>query len=97
MIIETGSQNVSRIPGHYAYPVRRYNTSPVNEIPAVRGRNYQVRKNHSANSTAQMNRPDSGRSASEISQLQLYSPLSEKNSGNINKSFIPGIHVNILV
>lgn len=36
MRIEGGSMNLSRIPGEYAYPLQRYNTSPVEEVEQVR-------------------------------------------------------------
>jgi len=36
--IETGSQNLSRIPGNYVYPLVRYNPNPVEDVNAVKAR-----------------------------------------------------------
>mgnify|MGYP001800772116 CR=1 FL=1 len=36
MIVECGSQNVSRIPGQYAYPVQRYQSNPIQPVAAIR-------------------------------------------------------------
>lgn len=36
MIVEGGSQNVSRIPGQYAYPVQRYQSNPIQPVAAIR-------------------------------------------------------------
>lgn len=38
MRIEAGSQNASRIPGTYAYPVHRYNPAGVEAVTKVRGK-----------------------------------------------------------
>ena len=35
-MIEGGSQNVSRIPGQYAYPVQRYQSAAISPVGAVR-------------------------------------------------------------
>ncbi|MCR9143643.1 MAG: hypothetical protein NXI24_15450 [bacterium] len=37
MILEGGSQNASRIPGQYAYPVQRYQSNPIESVSAIRG------------------------------------------------------------
>ena len=37
MRIEAGSQNASRIPGSYAYPVQRYNRTGVQAVNGIRG------------------------------------------------------------
>lgn len=37
MRIEAGSQNASRIPGNYAYPVQRYNRAQVQAVNGIRG------------------------------------------------------------
>ena len=37
MILEGGSQNASRIPGQYAYPVQRYQANPIESVSAIRG------------------------------------------------------------
>lgn len=37
MEIYTGSTNASRIPGHYAYPVHRYNNQPIEPIGRLQG------------------------------------------------------------
>lgn len=36
MILEGGSQNASRIPGQYAYPVQRYQPGPIEPISSIR-------------------------------------------------------------
>lgn len=41
MRIEGGSQNASRIPGVYAYPVWKYNNQPVESVNQVRGNSYE--------------------------------------------------------
>src|SRR5688572_29673841 len=38
MTIETGSQNASRTPGVFAYPVQKYNPSPVESVKEVKER-----------------------------------------------------------
>ncbi len=38
MIIEGGSQNASRMAGHYAYPAPRYNPTGIEAIAPIRGR-----------------------------------------------------------
>ncbi len=35
MFIETGSQNASRIPGVYAYPIQRYSSQGVTGVGAI--------------------------------------------------------------
>jgi len=94
MIIETGSQNASRTPGLYAYPVRRYNQSSVEGVSAVQGKNFQIKQNRQI----QNHLPQNPTSSDHISQeLKLYGPASHKSTAAAGKSFSTGIHVNLLV
>lgn len=36
MILEGGSQNASRMPGQYAYPVQRYQSNPIEPVSSIR-------------------------------------------------------------
>jgi hypothetical protein len=42
MRIEGGSQNVSRVPGHYAYVAPSYNPGPVEPVERIRARMSQA-------------------------------------------------------
>jgi len=96
MIIETGSQNASRTPGLYAYPVRRYNTSSVEQVSAVQGRNSSVKKNSNIQAeTLHKNQPVSEKEAREFAS---YSPASiSRNKSAYSPSNVRGLHVNMLV
>lgn len=42
MRIESGSQNASRIPGVFAYPVHHYSSSPIEAVGIVKGQNPRI-------------------------------------------------------
>ena len=95
MRIESGSQNASRITGTYAYPLRKYNTSAVEEVSPAAGRTPHIQRNQNIPETAPQKNPHIGER--EVGELNLYSPISKNQNKLSDKaSNSRGSYVNLL-